>query len=482
VQTKNDFVVTNPAIEQAMQSVQAAEAKAATDPRRPRFHFRPPANWMNDPNGTIYHNGYYHLFYQHNPYGDDWGHIHWGHARSRDLVHWKHLPIALWPSQELGEEHNYSGCATLNDQGQPMLIYTSVGPGERGARPDNQQWAALGDPDWITWQKHPQNPILALESHGGPALAGDWRDPFVFHAGGRTFLVLGGVEGEHSLVVLYEAADPSLATWTYRKVLYSEPRRQMRFPECPNFFAVDGRWVLLTSPYRPVEYVTGDFDVETLTFTPATRGVLDPGYNRLALANYYATNVLYAPDGRCILLGWVRGFAAGRGWNGCLALPRVMTIGPDGRPRQTPVAELDRLRGAHFSTPATLVDHRHLGVDGLTHPHCELRVTVDPGDTALSGLLLQSTDGQAQPLEILYTRHVLLVDGVPAPLSLGPGEPLDLRIYLDGSTLELFTADGRLALTHAVDLPVSGFDVEIVARGGTAHLLTYDRWEMNSTW
>jgi beta-fructofuranosidase len=363
-----------------------------------------------------------------------------------------------------------------------MLIYTSVGPGERGARPDNEQWAALGDPDWISWEKHPQNPILALDSHGGPALAGDWRDPFIFHAGERTFLVLGGVEGDAALVVLYEAADPSLATWTYRKVLYSEPRRQMRFPECPNFFPVGERWVLLTSPYRPVEYVTGDFDVESLSFTPATRGVLDPGYNQLALANYYATNVLYAPDGRCILLGWVRGFAAGRGWNGCLAIPRVMTIGPDRRPRQHPVAEMEQLRGAHAAAPPITVDSKHMTVDSLAHPHCELRVVLDPGNTARCGLLLRPTGEQGAPLEITHNRHVLLVDGVPAPLSLAPGEPLELRIYLDGSTLELFTGDGRLALTHAVDLPTQGMEVEIIAVSGEAHLCTYDRWEMNSIW
>src|SRR3954466_7846509 len=118
----------NIAIERAMQSVAAAIPIAAGDPQRPHYHFGPPANWMNDPNGTIYANGYYHLFYQHNPYGDNWGHMHWGHARSRDLVHWQHLPIALWPSEELGEEHVFSGCATITEGSVPILFYTKVGP------------------------------------------------------------------------------------------------------------------------------------------------------------------------------------------------------------------------------------------------------------------------------------------------------------------------------------------------------------------
>src|SRR5438552_13308335 len=108
---------TNPAIARAMSSIAQAAGAAAADSRRPLYHFHPPANWMNDPNGPIYHQGYYHLFYQHNPYGEQWGHMHWGHARSRDLVRWEHLPIALWPSADKGEEHCFSGCATLDGLG-----------------------------------------------------------------------------------------------------------------------------------------------------------------------------------------------------------------------------------------------------------------------------------------------------------------------------------------------------------------------------
>lgn len=86
-----------------MDAVTAAVPKAESVPSRPVFHFRPPAQWMNDPNGVIHHRCWYHVFYQHNPYADKWGHMHWGHARSRDLVRWEHLPIALWPSLEVGD-------------------------------------------------------------------------------------------------------------------------------------------------------------------------------------------------------------------------------------------------------------------------------------------------------------------------------------------------------------------------------------------
>ena len=105
----------------------AAIPLAESDPARPAYHFRPPANWNNDPNGTIFYKGWHHLFYQLNPYGSEWGHMHWGHARSRDLVNWEHLPIALWPSLEKGEEHVFSGGAIIAADGRPRLFYTSIG-------------------------------------------------------------------------------------------------------------------------------------------------------------------------------------------------------------------------------------------------------------------------------------------------------------------------------------------------------------------
>jgi beta-fructofuranosidase len=235
--------------------------------------------------------------------------------------------------------------------------------------------------------------------------------------------------------------------------------------------------VLLLSPYRPVEYWVGDFDLASLSFTPQTAGILDPGTNEIAPANYYATNILYAPDGRCILLGWVRGFAPGRGWNGCLAAPRVLTIGPDNRPRQTPVAELASLRGAHHGMREIDLASMDVEVDRLEHAAAELRVTLDPGDAARCGLRLAATNREGAALEIVYDRQTLLVAGVPAPLSLALGAPLELHLFLDGAVLEVFADDGRVAVTRAVDLPVGGVSVEALARGGKAYVAAYDRWE-----
>jgi beta-fructofuranosidase len=475
----------NPAIERAMQSVMAAMPRTAADPQRPRYHFGPPANWMNDPNGTIYANGYYHLFYQHNPYGDEWGHMHWSHARSRDLVHWEHLPIALWPSLEMGEEHVFSGCASITADGTPILFYTSVGHGRQPQPSANEQWAALGDGDWITWQKHPANPILSLATHGGPAFEPDWRDPFIFHAKGRTFLVLGGSFDDTAAVALYEATDGTLTRWHYRSLLHTTSRADFPLSECPNFFPVSNEaggtdWVLLTSPYHPVTYEVGDFDLETLTFTAATQGTLDAGNTpRVSNAHYYATNIINAPDGRVILFGWVRGFPAGHGWNGCLALPRVLTIGPDRRPRQNPVAELKALRGRELTFAAQTLPPWTTIVATAAEARLEIDTSLRIAPGQSMALYVRAQNSSDPSLALTYDGAMLTMGETAVPLTLEAGEPLRLHLFIDHSVCELYVNDGCVAITLVQPMPTTLMDIEIDPQRSNLELLAFTAWELS---
>ena len=189
---------TDPAFVKAMQSVLAAIPAAEADPDRPVYHFRPPAYWNNDPNGPFYFQGWHHLFYQFNPFGVQLSHQHWGHARSRDLVNWEHLPIAIWPSEELGETAIFSGGAAFAADGRPRLIYTSIG----NRQPE--QWLVLPkDEELFAWEKYPHNPVLSQASHlGGPI--SQWRDPFPFRDGDSTYVVCGGaVANGRAQVQLY---------------------------------------------------------------------------------------------------------------------------------------------------------------------------------------------------------------------------------------------------------------------------------------
>lgn len=475
-----------------MQSVESAIVRATADPARPIYHFLPPANWMNDPNGPIFHDGWLHLFYQHNPYGDDWGHMHWGHARSRDLVHWEHLPIALWPSLDQGEEHVFSGCAWHSAQGEPLLLYTSVKSGTGDVRPPNEQWAARPiDGDLLAWEKHPANPILALETHGGPPFERDWRDPFIFSEAGRTFLVLGGEYDDVAGVALYEADDGTLTRWSYRRLLYQEPRKQGRFLECPNFVKLPrastgvedqnwqiGDWVLLISPYGPIETIIGSFDVNTLSFTPQQRGVLDAGCSDVP--NYYASNIVFDEQGRCLLLAWVRGFAAGYGWNGCLALPRILSIGADGHPRQRPAPELAILRGRHYHDTNLTLSGVGRVLDNVSGDALEIEVLFALESALAVGLRVRrSADGQAAVL-IRYDGHTLHVAGTEIALALGEPRQIRLHLFLDKSVLEVYVDDGRAAVTRLIDSAQEDQGVELFAEDGRASVLQIDAWEMQS--
>lgn len=469
----------NPAIARASQGVASAILHAAADPTRPAYHFRPPAQWMNDPNGVIFHEGWYHLFYQHNPYGDTWGHMHWGHARSRDLVEWEHLPIALWPSLELGEEHCFSGCAAVDGLGRPLLIYTSVHrAGDE--RPPNEQWAALGDADWVEWQKHPANPLLALDTHGGPPFGGAWRDPFIFHEAGRTFLVLGAEYEDVAAVALYEAADGTLTQWDYKGLLYQEPRREGRFLECPNFVRIGDRWLLLVSPYSCVEYYVGTFDLETLRFTPETQGILDPGFGEAP--NYYATNLLFDAQGQVILLGWVRGFPAGRGWNGCLAVPRILTLGQDGHPRQQPVPALQTLREHQFGVADVTLEADRPLLPPLGGDTLEVQLQLELLDAQVVELQVRlSADGQ-RAIPIRYDGHTLHVAGTAVSLPAPAPRLLDLQLFVDKSVLELFACEGRIAVTRVIDAAMEDLDLALVAQTGAARLVALNVWTLRSIW
>jgi beta-fructofuranosidase len=499
----------NPHIAKAMQSVQAAAARAQADPLRPIYHFLPPAYWMNDPNGPIYYGGWYHLFYQHNPFGDEWGYMHWGHARSRDLVHWEHLPIALAPAYEDGEEHVFSGCARVNAQGQLLLVYTSVKQGAREDRADNEQLAAYPlDAELVHWARHAANPVLALATHGGPSFHRDWRDPFIFTAGGRHFLVLGGATDEKLEVALYEAVDDTLTRWRYCGPLVEEPApaaqgEARRFLECPNFVEVAGtaagsetKWILLTSPYNLVEYTTGTFDLGTLTFTPEQHGILDAGRNSAAVLgqaaasapvlddvpNFYATNLLDDAAGHCVLLGWVRGFEKGRGWNGALALPRLLTIDSDGKPRQQPLPALQMLRGEGHSLGACDVSSGSMVVPGVGGDALEVQLSLNLGRAAAAGLRVRSSGDGQRGVEIRWDGATLTVGGCNAELPAGASRDLTLDVFLDKCILEVFANGGRVVMTRLIYPPGEDLAVEIFAEQGTAYVQGIEVWHMKSIW
>jgi sucrose-6-phosphate hydrolase SacC (GH32 family) len=476
VQSDNQPVVVDERdglLAQAEASVKKAIERVRDDPSRPVYHVLPPANWNNDPNGPIFYKGWYHLFYQFNPYGDDWGHMHWGHVRSRDLVRWEPLPIALWPSHDLGEEHVFSGCATVNPRGELMLFYTSIG----SRLPE--QWAAVpDDTDLLKWKKHPANPLLTEKLHGSVKVH-EWRDPFAFHFDGKTYLVLGGNlnanKGGQAVVNVYRADNDDLTEWQYQGVLFQHPDAGVKNIECPNFFPLGDKWVLIVSQGQPVQYFVGDLDGKTMKFTSQERGIMDAG-------NYYAPNCMEDNKGRRVLWGWVNGFPKDRGWNGCLTLPRVLTLGPDRTLRQEPLPELSKLHGKDGPLTHHTLNGSARVLEGVQGDVLEIRAEWELQDAEAVGLRVRRSADGKQAVTIRFDGKELEVAGTKTPLSLLPGEKtLQLAVFLDKSVLEVYAND-RVCVTRVIQAGKDDLDVEAFATGGPARLKALKRWQLGSIW
>lgn len=460
----------NPAVAEAMKSVQSAVPKAESDPNRPIYHFHPPANCNNDPNGTVWYKGWHHLFYQHNPYGAVWGNMHWGHARSRDLVNWEHLPIALWPSKERGEDHVFSGAAIEGPDGRPWVFYTSI-----GNRPP-EQWLALPeDDDLIEWKKHPANPILTLKIHGTTNV-NEWRDPFTFRERGKTYMVCGGnlqQSGGRGAVQLYEATSRDLTAWKYRGPVFEYRDREVYNIECPNLFRLGAKWVLLFSPHRPCEYFVGDLDLAGAKFIPQTHGTLDAGRS-------YASNVSFDNTGRCILWLWGRTDTnPDMGWNGVMTLPRFLSIGGDGYLRQTPAAEFQSLRGETKTIPTKVLNNQSITLSDRISGDClEFEAEFAADSASSMGLRVRCPSGGKAGLEIAFSPASGTLSAGTARTSVSLGKTIRLRGFLDKRAVEVYANDGESAIFTTTEAGPGSIGVEAFAAGGNARLVSLKSWSL----
>ena len=463
------------ALLRATASVQAAASRAQADPARPIFHVTPPSQWINDPNGPILYKGYYHLFYQLHPFSDKDGTKYWGHVRSRDLAKWEHLPIALAPSNDKGEEAIWSGSCTINGLGQPMIFYTSIARG-KSAFDHAEQWAATSDDDLLHWHKSAANPVLSEALHGEKKIY-DWRDPFVFHDGNKTFLVTGGhlAKQGQAAINIYEALNLELTHWTYRGVLFQIPDAPTA--ECPNFFQLGNQWVLFVSPYGKVQYFIGDFDANTCRFNPRTHGLVDYG------PNFYAPNTLLLQDGRRIVWGWVNGFESGKGWNGCLSVPRRLSVTHDGRLRQTPAPELAKLRGSAAVWHNLALQDRDETLPLPRSNSLEILANLDLKKAKALELQLGGDLKDGKPIIIRCDGEKLIVDGVNAPLSspANAARKLELRIFVDRSVLEILAND-TVSITKTISPLSASPALTLHSEGGQAAIKSVQAWPMGTIW
>jgi beta-fructofuranosidase len=465
------------------------------DPHHPRYHFLPPSNWLNDPNGLIQWNGEYHLFYQYNPHGPFHGTIHWGHAVSADLVHWRHLPIALAPEPGTADEDGCWSGVAVDDGGVPTLIYSGNRNGAQRA------CLATSADGLLTWRKYAGNPVIAEPPSDMHLVA--YRDHSVWREDGVWYQLIGaGIEGQGGTALLYCSSD--LRSWEYLHPLLIGD--QHRFApiwtgsmwECPDFFALSGRHVLTISVW----------DKEQLHYSAAMVGsyrdhqLIPEAEHKLDYGDRY----FYAPQsftdalGRRIMFGWVQ---EGRGveaqlacdWSGVMSLPRVLSLGSDGHVCMQPAQELVALRAEHTRSAALVVPAGHTVVmPDIAGDTMELIVELVLAHDGCCGLVVRRSPDGVEQTRIAYdaVSCQLIVDRKQssldptndrnlhiAPLTLGADEPLRLHIFLDRSVLEVF-ANERISITSRIyPTQANSLGVALLAEGDDAQLLRFDAWQIH---
>jgi beta-fructofuranosidase len=452
---------------------------------------------MNDPNGLIEWRGRYHLFYQYNPNGPFPGTIHWGHAASRDLVHWEDLPIALTPTPEGPDAGGCWSGSAVDDAGTPTLVYTGVAP--------QRVCLARGSADLVNWVKHPGNPVIAGPPEAmAAATGGDFRDPFVWQEAGTWHLVIGcRVAGQGGAVLHYGSND--LVHWEYLGVLLQGDQAQCHpfqagaVWECPSFVQVGEQHCLVVSPVSvsghalyPI-YFAGRFDGQH--FEPTAQGILVHG------ASHYAPQVMRLADGRRVLIGWLReerpqAELNAAGWAGAMSLPMTLSALSGGGVGLAPVDELKALR----RDPHRMADRSVAAGDlalltGIRGRQLEIEAVFEAAPDADFGLTVcQSPDGREQT-RVRYdgAHQQLSVEATGVSALAGPAGPerhapvaldadgrLRLHLFLDGSVLEVFANTSTCLAARLYPTRGDSTGAGLFCMAGHARLHTLEAWVLEA--
>ncbi len=491
-------------ISNALQKARDFEAQYGPhipDEERPAFHVTPTIGWMNDPNGFSVYKGEYHLFYQYHPYSNEWGPMHWGHVKSRDLIRWERLPAALAPDQPYDASGCFSGGAAELPNGKQLLMYTGV---QRRRDPDGflhdvqTQCAAIGD--GINYEKFAANPVLDEKDIPQGWSAIDFRDPKVWReTDGNYYAVVGDRTDDGSgAILLYRSADG--LRWEYIRTLDRCHNQYGKMWECPDFFALDGKQVLFTSPQEmmPVglEFhagngtlcLIGDYDPAGKGFCRQYVQAIDYGLD------FYAPQTLLTPDGRRVMIAWMQNWSTVGAkpnrcrWFGQTTVPRELSV-KDGRLYQQPVRELEKYRSGR-------VVHRNIPVSGevnlpgIQGRTLDMTITVRPtgGESYRWFRIRVAKDGVHEtiiryrpdqgtvkldrvrsglPHDIVHTRSFLVRNR--------QGE-IKLRIVLDRFSLEVFVNDGEQAASAVIYTPQEADAITFEA--GSTALMDVEKYDL----
>ena len=427
---------------------------------RPQFHFTARQNWLNDPNGLVYFDGEYHLFYQHNPGGIQWGNMSWGHAVSKNLVNWEELPVALVPD---ATGTIFSGSAAVDSANTTGLnaplvaLYTAAG------KPFTQCLAFSKDRG-RTWTKYSGNPVLGH-------IAGENRDPkILWHAPSHQWVMALYLDGDE--FGLY--GSPNLKSWKELSRLHLPGST-----ECPELFeiAVRGgphKWIFHGGNLR---YLIGSFDGRV--FTPE-HGPFIGDYG----ANFYASQTYNnAPDGRRIQIGWMNGTGPypGMPFNQQMSFPCDLWLVQthDGLMlTRWPVKEINTLhKDCCLWSNLTVGDYYPL--TKLRGGLYDIHAFFEPSNGSVFGLQIGSEE-----IVLDTAKKVITCLGKVAPLAMRDGR-VDLRVLADRCSVEVFAQGGLVSMTSYLpvsDIPPSDRGVRVFSRTGSVLVSKIEAYELKSAW
>jgi len=524
----NVLIILGLIITSCNREISESISTAFQEPHRPQFHFSPPEKWMNDPNGMVYYEGEYHLFYQHYPDSNVWGPMHWGHAVSKDLVHWEHLPIAIYPDS-LGYIFSGSAVIDLNNTsglgspGNPPMvaIFTYHNPeGERSGRQDFQyQGIAYSLDKGRTWTKYAGNPVVPNTES-----IRDFRDPkVIWHELTQQWIM---VFAAYDHVKLW--ASPDLIHWKLLSNFGKNAGSHSGVWECPDMFpmqvegSTDTKWVILSSinPGGPsggsaTQYFVGDFDGKKFELDPefakeVTKGKgvwLDGGRDNYAGVTW---SDIPASDGRRLFMGWMSNWDYAQVvpttvWRSAMTLPRELTLHqtPGGyRIFSCPVKQLQSLRGTRAAIPGTAIEgilDLSTPLKGISPAAMELKLDfIYSGTEADFGVELSNEKGDIYRIGFDAARKVWYSDrsrsgknnfsesfAGPRPAEaprVSGNKTVRFHLFFDSASAELFADDGANVLTE-IFFPQEPFSkVKVYAGKGKVKLIGGEGFALRGIW
>lgn len=470
---------------------------------RPMFHFSPRIGWMNDPNGFSFYGGQYHLFYQYHPYSLKWGPMHWGHAVSKDLIHWEYLPAALAPDTDYDFAGCFSGSAITLPDGRQMLVYTGVREvlkDDGTLRSYQTQCLAIGD--GVDYEKVKTNPVIGEKMLPKDFSRHDFRDPKIFQKKDGTYglVVANRSDDKSGAILLYESENG--LEWHFAAVLDRSYNLYGRMWECPDFFALNGSQVLMVSPQDMSQLglefhngnctmmLIGDYDEETHRFTRSLVQPVDYGID------FYAPQTMETEDGRRVMIAWMQNwdtcvpYIRNTKWCGQMIFPRELTM-QNGRILQTPVREIEKIRGRRIAYENVMVTEE-VSLTGIYGRTLDMTVKVRPQSLDnFESFRVKFAMGSQHYSELTFNPRTSSIRISRAHSGFNRdfvherecfvrnrNGQITLRILLDRYSAEIFVNGGEQVMTMTFYTPLTANGISFGTQGNTPVLMDVEKYEL----